>query len=69
MTSGVGAVWSQRNALRLLVRRDLAVKYQQSVLGYLWSLIEPLGIGAIYFFVFGVLYSTSVRAGAPTRSS
>jgi ABC-2 type transport system permease protein len=57
VTSGVGALWSHRDALRLLVRRDLAVKYQQSVLGYLWSLIEPLGYGAIYFFVFGVLYS------------
>ncbi|MER7168676.1 ABC transporter permease [Micromonospora sp. NPDC000207] len=57
MTSGVGALWSHRNALRILVKRDLAVKYQQSVLGYLWSLIEPLGMGAIYFFVFGVLYS------------
>ncbi|MFG1953120.1 ABC transporter permease [Micromonospora sp. NPDC048830] len=57
MTSGVGALWSHRNSLRILVRRDLAVKYQQSLLGYLWSLIEPLGMGAIYFFVFGVLYS------------
>ncbi|RKN48511.1 ABC transporter permease [Micromonospora endolithica] len=57
MTSGVGALWSHRSALRILVRRDLAVKYQQSVLGYLWSLIEPLGTGAIYFFVFGVLYA------------
>ncbi|MGW4497929.1 ABC transporter permease [Micromonospora sp. NPDC004336] len=57
MTSGVAALWSHRNSLRILVKRDLAVKYQQSVLGYLWSLIEPLGMGAIYWFVFGVLYS------------
>ncbi|MET8093212.1 ABC transporter permease [Micromonospora sp. NPDC005220] len=57
MTSGVAALWSHRNSLRILVRRDLAVKYQQSVLGYFWSLIEPLGMGAIYWFVFGVLYS------------
>ncbi|WP_428962426.1 ABC transporter permease [Micromonospora fluostatini] len=57
MTSGVGALWSHRNALRILVKRDLAVKYQQSLLGYFWSLIEPLGMGAIYWFVFGVLYS------------
>ncbi|MER7474407.1 ABC transporter permease, partial [Micromonospora sp. NPDC000018] len=34
MTSGVAALWSHRNSLRILVRRDLAVKYQQSVLGY-----------------------------------
>ena len=57
MTSGVATLWSHRNSLRILVRRDLAVKYQQSVLGYVWSLIEPLGMGAIYWFVFGVLYS------------
>jgi ABC-2 type transport system permease protein len=57
VTSGVAALWSHRNSLRILVKRDLAVKYQQSVLGYLWSLIEPLGMGAIYWFVFGVLYS------------
>ncbi|MCX4387057.1 ABC transporter permease [Micromonospora peucetia] len=57
MTSGIAALWSHRTSLRILVRRDLAVKYQQSMLGYLWSLIEPLGMGAIYWFVFGVLYS------------
>ena len=57
MSSAVGALWSHRNSLRILVKRDLAVKYQQSVLGYFWSLIEPLGMGAIYFFVFGVLYA------------
>lgn len=61
MTAGVGGLWSARNSLRILVKRDLAVKYQQSVLGYLWSLIEPLGMGAIYWFVFGVLYSGATR--------
>jgi len=54
-------VWSHRNALRVLVRRDLAVKYQQSLLGYFWSLFEPLGMAAIYWFVFGVLYSTDTN--------
>ncbi|WP_203713485.1 ABC transporter permease [Asanoa siamensis] len=58
MTSSVMTLWENRNALGLLVRRDLAVKYQQSLLGYLWSLIEPLGVAAIYWFVFGVLYGT-----------
>lgn len=61
VTTGVAALWSARNSLRILVKRDLAVKYQQSVLGYLWSLIEPLGMGLIYWFVFGVLYSGATR--------
>lgn len=60
MSSSVVAVWSHRSVLRLLVRRDLTVKYQQSVLGYFWSLIEPLAMGLIYWFVFGVLYGTRV---------
>lgn len=68
MTSSVVAVWSHRNALRLLVRRDLAVKYQQSVLGYLWSLIEPLTLGLIYWFVFGVLYGTGRHLGSAAAS-
>jgi ABC-2 type transport system permease protein len=62
------AVWSHRNALRLLVRRDLAVKYQNSFLGYLWSLIEPLAMGVIYWFVFGVLYKTGRNLG-PAQDS
>ncbi|MFI6762771.1 ABC transporter permease [Micromonospora sp. NPDC050417] len=68
MTTSVASVWSHRNALRLLVRRDLAVKYQQSFLGYFWSLLEPLAMGAIYWFVFGVLYGTGTHTG-PAKDS
>jgi ABC-2 type transport system permease protein len=45
-----------RDVLALLVRRDLVVKYQDSTLGYLWSLLEPLGMALTYWFVFGVIY-------------
>ncbi|QSB15253.1 ABC transporter permease [Natronosporangium hydrolyticum] len=55
MTSSVVGVWRARNVLRFLVRRDLALKYQRSAMGYLWSLIEPIGIGLIYYFVFIVV--------------
>lgn len=60
MTSSVVEVWRHRDALRLLVRRDLTVKYQQSILGYFWTLLEPLAIAVTYWFVFGVLYNTRV---------
>jgi ABC-2 type transport system permease protein len=46
-----------RDVLALLVRRDLVVKYQDSTLGYLWSLLEPLGMALTYWFVFGVIYN------------
>ncbi|MGC9667535.1 ABC transporter permease [Planosporangium sp. 12N6] len=60
MTSEVRTAANNWAVLRLLVQRDLAVKYQQSFLGYLWSMLEPLALGIIYWFVFGVLYGTRV---------
>lgn len=59
--SRIRSLWRHRGTLRLLVQRDLTIKYQQSMLGYLWSLLEPLAMAAVYWFVFGVLYNTNGR--------
>lgn len=63
-TTGLTALWRHRQTLRVLVQRDLAVKYQKTVMGYLWSLIEPLGMAAIYWFIFGLLYGAKEIDGA-----
>ncbi|PRY01457.1 ABC transporter permease [Allonocardiopsis opalescens] len=52
------AIWQSRQVLNLLVGRDLKVKYQSSLLGYAWSLLEPLALAGIYFFVFGLIFNT-----------
>ncbi len=57
LTTGFTALLRHRHALSVLVKRDLAVKYQSTVMGYVWSLIEPLGLAAIYWFVFGYVFS------------
>jgi ABC-2 type transport system permease protein len=67
MTSSLVGVWRARNVLQFLVRRDLAIKYQQSVMGYLWSLLEPLGIGLIYYFVFVVVMGRAGLGGVVTE--
>lgn len=61
MASNTVGVWRSRNVLKYLVRRDLALKYQRSVMGYLWSLLEPAGIGLIYYFVFIVVIGRGGR--------
>lgn len=61
-TTGLTALWRHRQPLQVLVRRDLAVKYQKSFFGYFWSLLEPLGMACIYWFVFGLIFE---RAGLP----
>lgn len=49
---------SYRRVLGTLVKRDLRIRYARSVLGYLWTLIDPLAMTLVYWFVFGVIYGT-----------
>ncbi|KXC04656.1 MULTISPECIES: ABC transporter permease [Microbacterium] len=54
-TAVVGAAGSPRrylHSLWLLSARDLRVRYATSALGYLWSVLDPLVMSAIYWFVF-----------------
>jgi ABC-2 type transport system permease protein len=49
--------WSRyRQALWLLTARDLKVRYTTSALGYLWSILDPLLMGLIYWVVFGFIF-------------
>lgn len=48
----VTELWQYRGLLRSLVIRDLKVKYQRSLLGLLWTLLNPLFTVAILVAVF-----------------
>lgn len=45
-------IYASRRILGLLVLRDLKVRYADSALGYLWSVLEPLLMSLVYWFVF-----------------
>lgn len=47
---------SHHKVLRILVSRDLKVRYSQSILGYLWTVIDPLANALIYFMIFVVIF-------------
>lgn len=53
MRARVRAITARRSVLMLLVGRDLKIKYERSVLGYVWSVLEPLSLACVYWFVFG----------------
>lgn len=40
--------------LRQLVKTDFKLRYQGSVLGYVWSLLRPLALFVILYFVFAI---------------
>ena len=47
---------ARRRILGTLVKRDLRVRYGGSPIGYLWTIIDPLAMSAIYFVVFTVIF-------------
>jgi len=49
-----------RQTLWLLTSRDLKVRYSTSALGYVWSILDPLVMAGIYYFVFQVVFKRSV---------
>lgn len=46
------AVWRYRELLRNLIRKELKVKYKNSVLGFVWTLLNPM----LYLVVFTVVF-------------
>ena len=46
--------------MKELVKRDLKVKYRRSILGYLWSLLNPLLMMCVMSFVFSTLFQSTV---------
>ncbi len=57
-----------RAVLWTLVKRDLRIRYARSALGYLWTLIDPLAMILVYWFVFGKIYGIGQGAKYEVRS-
>ncbi|MCI4658398.1 ABC transporter permease [Cryobacterium zhongshanensis] len=51
--ASVREVWSHRELLGMLTRRELKARYKDSALGFLWSLARPLTQLVIYYVVVG----------------
>ena len=47
------AIWDYRDLMFLFVRRDIIAVYQQTILGPLWFLIQPVITTLTFFIIFG----------------
>src|SRR4051812_13265188 len=52
-------VWAYRELLRNLVRKELKVKYKNSILGFVWTLLNP----ALYLVVFSIVFKLILQSG------
>jgi lipopolysaccharide transport system permease protein len=63
--SSLAEFWSYRHLLAGLVRRDFLMGYQQTVLGPLWMLLQPVMTLATYVVVFGKVVGISTGGIPP----
>ncbi len=49
------SIWQHRRILVMLVLRELQSQYARFRFGYLWTLLEPLGLSIVLWLVFSVL--------------
>ena len=52
-------IWEYRELLVNLIRKELKVKYKNSALGFVWSLLNPL----LYLVVFYIVFQVILEAG------
>lgn len=51
--------WSYRDLVRNLVAKEIKVRYQGTLLGFAWSLMNPLLVTLMYLFVFEFVFRSS----------
>ncbi len=57
----VKEIWRYRELLVAFSRTELKVKYKNSVLGFVWSMLNP----ALYLVVFYVVFDLILGSGIP----
>ena len=50
------SLYRQRRLIELMVRRDLVGRYKGSMAGAVWTIVNPLALLLIYWFVFSVIF-------------
>lgn len=53
--------WKYRDLLKLLVAKNVKLKYRRSWMGYVWSILNPLLIMAVMTVVFSTMFKRNVE--------
>jgi lipopolysaccharide transport system permease protein len=48
-------LWDYRGLIFFLVRRDVKLRFQQTVIGFLWVVLQPLILMLIFSTIFGIM--------------
>lgn len=56
----ISAITSQKDLIHSFVSRDLKARYRGSILGFLWSFIDPLSNALVLWFVFTYIFARGI---------
>lgn len=68
MKEFLSELYNYRELLQELIKRDLRVKYRKSVLGYLWSLLNPLLMMMVVSTVFSYVFRFDIENESMKKS-
>jgi ABC-type polysaccharide/polyol phosphate export permease len=66
MTTYLNELTSARELLANLTAREIKGKYRRTILGQLWSLINPLATMMIYTIVYSFIFKARIEVGNPS---
>jgi lipopolysaccharide transport system permease protein len=52
----LSTLWKNRLLVSQMSKREISARYKESMLGFLWSILNPVLMLAVYTFVFGVVF-------------
>lgn len=58
-------LWSYRELFYIFTLRDIKVKYKQTVLGFLWAVLQPLLLALTFSFFLGKAIGSSSKLNMP----
>jgi homopolymeric O-antigen transport system permease protein len=61
----LGELWHHRELIYFLTKRELQVRYKQSVFGISWALLQPLIFAGVFALIFGVVLHQQAPEGLP----
>ena len=58
-------MWARRHFAMAVPAGELRAQHQDTLMGQVWHLINPLLLTGVYWLVFGTIFSRGIREGVP----
>jgi lipopolysaccharide transport system permease protein len=60
--------WKNRKLIKTLVKREVVGRYRGSIMGMMWSFLNPILMLSVYTFVFSVVFKARWSVGSDSKT-